>query len=339
MFTDFRGGGLLLKNTEHAHVQAHEQDNEAAFRKKLRLKTSKEKRVLPWYEKHIASIRKVAESQETKVFSIIELKQLFQLHRSSWEVPKTFNYRAIVDLFVRLEVLKNLSFKTPDKFNEKLLYTFGSPTIYAVATAFKSGSYLSHLSAAYIQQLTLNVPTRLYVSKERSSSKRESGDLTQAAIDKAFREPARTSQNVFELMDYSIVYLETQSPPQLGIVQLKYLDDTLHVTCLERTLIDMTVRPHYSGGIHQVLEAFFRAKESLSIPILISILRKLGHVYPYHQAIGFYLEKAGYDSESFNRFKKLFPMNYDFYLVHDMREPIYDPEWKLYLPSGMEIMR
>ena len=43
----------------------------------------------------------------------------------------------------------------------------------------------------------------------------------------------------------------------------------------------------------EVLEAHRAARDEL-----MATLKKLGHLYPYHQAIGFYLERAGFDGEA-----------------------------------------
>ena len=77
------------------------------------------------------------------------------------------------------------------------------------------------------------------------------------------------------------------------------------MTSLERTLIDATVRPGYAGGVATVLEAYRRASEALTVSRLIDTLRKLDYVYPYHQAIGFYMERAGFPTKQLAPLKAL----------------------------------
>jgi hypothetical protein len=98
-------------------------------------------------------------------------------------------------------------------------------------------------------------------------------------------------------------------------------------------LIDITVRPAYAGGVYQVLEAYRRAQPDMSTSILLATLKKLDYIYPYHQAIGFYMQQAGYKPEQYERLRGL-GLNHDFYLAHGLREREFDSAWRLHFPKG-----
>jgi hypothetical protein len=148
-----------------------------------------------------------------------------------------------------------------------------------------------------MHKLLDHLPRELCINYEQSDKPNISGPLTQEALDRAFQAKQRQSS-------------------------------------LERTLIDATVRPGYAGGVGRVLEAYRRARARLSVPGLANILRKLGHVYPYHQAIGFYMERAGFPSKDLSYFKEL-GMNSNFYLAHNVGNPVFNREWRIHHPQGL----
>ncbi len=122
---------------------------------------------------------------------------------------------------------------------------------------------------------------------------------------------------------------------ELGVVEFREPGEgQIKVTDLERTLIDITVRPAYSGGVVEVLNAYKLAKGKVLVDKLVKMLKKLDYIYPYHQAIGFYLERAGYNESTVSLLRK-FEMNYDFYLAHQMKEKSYSQEWRIYFPKGL----
>jgi predicted transcriptional regulator of viral defense system len=111
-------------------------------------------------------------------------------------------------------------------------------------------------------------------------------------------------------------------------------NEPLQVTSLERTLIDALVRPQYAGGIRNVLKCFEKAKDRLSIDQMTSLLAKMRYVYPYHQALGFVLQRAGVTEEILSPLKER-KIRFRFYLDYAMNTPQFDPTWKLYYPCDL----
>jgi hypothetical protein len=66
----------------------------------------------------------------------------------------------------------------------------------------------------------------------------------------------------------------------------------------------------------------------------VAFLRKLKYVYPYHQAIGFYLERSGAYKQKTMDLLRQFERKFDFYLTHGMVDRVYSERWRLFYPKG-----
>lgn len=215
-------------------------------------------------------------------------------------------------------------------------FVWENATVLDLASKLRPQAYLSHFSALMLNELTDQIPKTVYVNWELRKLPASPGGLTQEGIRNAFRRKQRTNSNVCTHGDFRVMVINGKNTERLGVIEL---DDAfgrpVPVTQIERTLIDVTVRPLYAGGVGEVLGAFRRAREQLSVNRLIATLKKMEYKYPYAQAIGFYLERAGYPSETTNRLREISPMEFDFYLTYAMAETDYSPEWRMYFPKGL----
>ena len=90
------------------------------------------------------------------------------------------------------------------------------------------------------------------------------------------------------------------------------------------------------GGVAQILKAFRRAKLSLSVTALIETLNTLDYVYPYHQAIGFYMDRAGYSESDTSKLLAL-GISFDFYLAYQLEpDRQFDEKWHVYYPRTLD---
>jgi predicted transcriptional regulator of viral defense system len=164
--------------------------------------------------------------------------------------------------------------------------------------------------------------------------------LDQNQIDEAFSKPVRTTNNITEYKNQKITLLNGMFTDRLGVEEIHQEGHKkpIYVSDIERTLIDITVRPIYSGGVYEVLKTFEAAKDKVSTNRLIAILKKMNFTYPYHQAIGFYLEKAKYPESSIKLLEKI-EIHNNFYLTYQMKETGFSEKWKLFYPKGMEFIK
>jgi len=61
----------------------------------------------------------------------------------------------------------------------------------------------------------------------------------------------------------------------------------------------------------------------------------MNFVYPYHQAIGFYLDQAGVSKPSELKLFLEPGLKFDFYLDYKMEDLEYSEKWRLYYPADM----
>ncbi len=269
------------------------------------------------------------------VYSQKELYSLIERNRGEWNLPFTTSAGKIVQKWIANEFIRLHTFKLSDE-TEQLLYLFGDPSIYEIAVSLRPKSYISHYPAVFLHDLTTQVPKTIYTTQELSAKRNRNTSLSQAAIDKAFSLPQRRSHLSTTYQDYTIILLNGMHSNRSGVLLSTRYKNAFSYTSLERTLIDIAVRPNYAGGAFAVLNAYQKAVEqdAVSSNKLIAILNNNPFIYPYHQAIGFYLEKTGYNGRLLEEFRKL-PMQYKFYLDYEMKEKIYDKSWMIWYPKGM----
>jgi hypothetical protein len=229
---------------------------------------------------------------------------------------------------IRARVLKSEEYEDVKRVSIPAL----QPTPFHYAISLRGGTYLSHASAVYLLGLTQQQPKTIYVNKEQSSKPTVEGTLSQESIDKAFSRPQRRSNYIFKIDGFQIVLLSGKATGRAGVVDESRTG--LPMTCLERTLIDIAVRPRYAGGVFQVAQAFKQAANEVDIPKLVLLLSKLNYRYPYHQALGLYLEQAGITDSKLGQLRDL-GAQFDFYLDYSMENPSFNKSWRVFYPLGV----
>jgi hypothetical protein len=174
-----------------------------------------------------------------------------------------------------------------------------------------------------------------YLNREQSAKPGNDDPLDQERMREAYSRPQRASRYRFSWRGYEFVLLSGKRTDKSDIIVKRGPHRlAVRVTNLERTLVDCVVRPGYAGGAHKVLDAFKRAKDEVSVRRLTSTLARLRHRYPHHQALGFYLERAGFDPKPLGALRRL-GFEYEFYLAHGMKRTRFDDSWRIFYPDDL----
>jgi hypothetical protein len=277
------------------------------------------------------------EASPTKVFRQKDLSDLFHNKRLSW-VPSGLGLMGFIAFLVARSELRCV--KLQFSYRPETLYSWGRVSPYVLAVNAKPGAYISHGSALYLHGLTKSPQKVLYANQEQRPLKPATDPPTQQSIDIAFRRPQRLTTNVAKLGRRNLVMLNGKHTGRLGVIELR--DDAgrpVPVTGLEQSLIDACVRPAYAGGPTAILNAFRKAAPWIAVGELAAMLKTLAYVYPYDQAIGFYLERTRYfDAAALAPFRER-PFVLDFYLDYAMKDTEYCPTWRVHFPRELDIRR
>jgi len=279
------------------------------------------------------------------VFSPVEMRNLIESNRDAWltDDKKAATWgiksRNIADILATLRqhgVLNEIRLPFPHRKYER--YTFGEVHPLELLQSVDSNAYFCHYTALHLHGLTTQIPKSIYLNVEQRGTGGQA-NLTQEAVDRAFSGKCRLSSNKIEYHGQRVFKLNGRNTGKLGVVEftLEGARSPLRITNIERTLVDAAVRPVYAGGVGQVAESYQAAVDhGVSVNRIAAYLRKLAFNYPYHQAVGFYLERAGVYRASQIELLRKFPIEFDFYLTYEMRNPDYNERWRLFIPKGFQ---
>lgn len=279
-------------------------------------------------------ITRFFELQSQRVFRESEIKRFLEEHADEWRLP--LNRRSVPKFTSYMSEGRGLQkiVLESEHYRNATRYVWGDIRPYELTLSLGKRPYFSHATAMFLRGLTDQIPKIIYVNDEQTKKNFPPAVLTQQGIDRAFAGKQRTSRAIFSYGTVRALVVSGKWSNRLEVGQITAPDGTVaDATKIERTLIDIAVRPDYAGGPQQVLAAYSGAREKVSVPVLLATLKKLDYVYPYHQIIGFYMTRAGFDQKQTDQMKRL-GFAFKFYLTYGMKDPDYDSEWQLFIPKG-----
>jgi predicted transcriptional regulator of viral defense system len=274
------------------------------------------------------------DSLNKRVFKRSEIDAELTQHREFWRLSQAIGRKKFIEFLSEVAGMHEIVFDFPTR--KEVRYVWREASDYEIIQSLRPSSYFTHFTAIHLHSLTLQIPKTVYLNYEQPKKQSTDRTLEQDRIDYAFQSKWRTSATVAAFGQRRVCLLNGQFTGQRGVETiLDELGNNVMVTDLERTLIDIVVRPVYSGGVHTVLEAYKHAAAKLKVNRLTAMLTSLDYAYPYHQAIGFYMERSGGYTDSQIAIVERFEKKFDFYLDHQIKQKQYSDRWRVYFPKGL----
>lgn len=284
-----------------------------------------------------AQIKAAFGSLEGDIFKRTDISNVLAQHREEWALPKNTTGSLFAKKLIEAKILHAFSFPFPTR--KEVRYAKPHVPMLNVLQSLKANSYFTHATAMAVHRLVDEPSKDIYINFEQPDHVR-AGLPEQTRIDTAFKNNPRKTNNIIHQEAGDIIMLNGMYTGLLGIEErlVKGVDKKtakLRLTDLERTLIDITVRPYYGHEVQGVLAAYQLARAHVDGAKLAAYLRQLNYVYPYHQAVGWYMTKAGYSEQQMQGIKSQ-PILRRFYLTHKMSVSSFDHHWQIYIPSCIE---
>jgi predicted transcriptional regulator of viral defense system len=274
-----------------------------------------------------------------RIYTRTQLAEHFYRFRRKGLLAKHTKLEEFLDFLVIRRKLLSVQLESKKYGKEVTRYCVGKPSPFALAASMRKNGYLSHGTAAYLHNLIRPAPDVIYLNVEQSPKVARESELTQPAIDRAFARKQRQSNLSFENQELVITIIAGKNTGRAGVEHVTHSSvPGIPATSLERTLIDIVVRPSYAGSIHQIFDALRAARERVSVRKLLAIRDQLNHTYPYAQSLGFLMQLADYNTEDLDLLRSRIT-NYKFYVVHGIKNREFDQDWRIFFPSELNNMR
>jgi len=175
-----------------------------------------------------------------------DLSNLISEHRHEWG-ESNLSVQQMMEFLLKEGLLLKAEFKSL-RYMPITRYIRGKPSPYELAMSLRRDSFLCHRTALTLHGLEPPATT-IYVNKEQGAKPAPEG-IMQEGINRAFKNGQRQSKYIFRYRGSRFVLISGKGTDKAGVVRSKGPQgEAIDTTDLERTLVDIVVRPAYAGGL------------------------------------------------------------------------------------------
>lgn len=233
-----------------------------------------------------------------------------------------------------------LSNNMPTKLYQDINVEGGLASAFDVALSLKKNSFLTGYYVMSLNGWTEYIPKVIHVNWKRNPFQKKDSLIDNNTLQMiAFREK-QTSKLRFNYNKYEIVILNGQVLKKYKHDHFKRIDKQFDLPSYaetyidERLIIEALINYHYFGGADIVWNAGKNQFNNLDLDLMLAIYKEMELIYPYANAIGYWLERSGVSSKYISKWVKLVNHDLQFHLfMGDKERRVFNDKWNLYIPK------
>ena len=167
-------------------------------------------------------------AKKVRIFTSAGLSDLFQENIAAWTpsegapIPddstlqaKDMNVHAVAEALLKAHLLEKAVLPFPYRADTR--YLLGDVDLLDLVQSLNQDGYFTHFTAIFLNNLTEQTPKTVYFNIEQRLSGGD-GQLTQEALNRAFKARPRLSSNIVEYKGTRIIKVNGRNTHQLGVV-------------------------------------------------------------------------------------------------------------------------
>ena len=265
----------------------------------------------------------IARLQQENSFRYNELFSFVATLKEEKLIPQSKSFTSILDFLIASGLIVHL-LELGDSIIER--YSMHKEiNVLGVANSIKPKSFFSMTTALNLQGYSTDRENYIFVSSELTPKHFISEELTQDAIDKAYKKPYRFTNNHGEFHGNHIILLSPKNTSQFEVIDF----NGFRMSSINRSFVEIIVNMQYFHGSTRIIQLFKPLQSKLDVTRIFKIIEKFNFVYPYYQLFGHLLEKIGFDKSQLKSFKSKVG-NLKFYTDKNQSNYLYDNYWQVF---------
>ena len=228
----------------------------------------------------------------------------------------------------------------PEKLYQDTTLNPGSPNVFDIALSLKKKSFITGYIVFSFLGWTEYIPKVIHINWKRNPFNKINTPIDNITLQKIAYKPKSISKLRLIYNEYEIIVLNGQVFKNNYSNHFRLLNEITELPPYsetyieERLIIESLINYQYFGGADIVWQAGLNQFNKLDLDLIFKIYKELDLIYPYANAIGYWMEKSNISKNIISKWEKLVNKHLQFHLfMGDSERRFFNKKWNLYIPK------